>query len=128
MSLCLFTKNKRWISTKNIFPIIIYKKKMLLSLDGILSIIAALVNIYTVTGLLGLGTENTQRYAKHPFVKLIFIFCFCFSVIPQKMPCLIATGLFFVFEVRNFIEESSKKAIEETIDSTQNVIDKFTNE
>lgn len=101
---------------------------MLLSFDGILSIIAALVNIYTVTGLLGLGTENTQRYAKHPIVRLVFLYSFAFSVIPQKIPCLVATGLFFIFEVKNFIEESSKKAIEETIDSTQNVIDKFTNE
>ena len=100
---------------------------MLLSFDGMLLIIAALANIYTVTGLLGLGTENTQRYAKHPFVRLVFLYSFAFSVIPQKIPCLVATGLFFVFEVRNFIEDSSKKAIEETIDATKNVINNVTN-
>lgn len=101
---------------------------MLLSFDGILTIIAALVNIYTVTGLLGLGTENTQRYAKHPFVRLVFLYTFAYSVIPQKIPCLVATGLFFVFEVKNFLEDSSRKVITETVETANDLIDKVTNE
>lgn len=31
------------------------------------------------------------------------LFSFAFSAIPHKLPCLVATLLFFIFQVKNFV-------------------------
>lgn len=79
---------------------------MILSVHGVLRVLAAYVNLITLASLLGLSTETTQRFAKFPVVKAIMLYSFAFSVIPEKVPCLIATIMFFIFEVRNFVSES----------------------
>lgn len=78
---------------------------MILSLDGGLNVISAYVNLITLASLLNMSTETTQRFAEYPIVKAIILYSFAYSVIPNKMTCLIATLLFFIFEVKNFIND-----------------------
>ena len=79
---------------------------MILSVDGLLSIGAAYVNIITISDLLSLTTEKTQLYAKIPFVKLLFVYTFAYSVIKSKIACAIATLVFFILESGNFVEDA----------------------
>ena len=76
---------------------------MILSLNGGLDVLSAYVNLLTLASLLNMSTETTLRFARYPFIKAVILFSFAFSVIPRKLPCLIATLLFFVFEVKNFV-------------------------
>lgn len=76
---------------------------MILSIDGGLSVVSAYVNLLTLASLLNMSTETTLRFAEYPLVKAIILFSFALSVIPQKLPCLLATLLFFIFEVKNFL-------------------------
>jgi len=76
---------------------------MLASVNGVISVLSAYVNLITLASLLNMSTETTQRFAKYPAVKAVMLFSFAFSSIPHKMPCLIATLLFFLFEVKNFM-------------------------
>ena len=78
---------------------------MILSVDGTLNVLSAYVNLLTLASLLNMSTETTLRFAEYPIVKAIILFSFAFSVIPYKLPCLIATLLFFIFEVKNFISD-----------------------
>lgn len=78
---------------------------MILSLDGGLSVISAYVNLLTLASLMNMSTETTMRFAKYPLVKAIILFSFALSVVPHKIPCVIATLLFFVFEVKNFLSD-----------------------
>jgi len=82
---------------------------MLFSLDGVLYTSAAFVNVLTVASFLGITTENTRAYVNNPLVRVLFLYTFAFSVIPQKIPCLIAVAMFVALEVQNFIQESLKK-------------------
>lgn len=81
-------------------------RKMIASLNGVLQVLAAYVNLITLASLLQMSTETTQRFAKYPAVKAAMLFSFAFSVIPHKVPCLVATLLFFVFEVTNFVTDA----------------------
>lgn len=81
---------------------------MILSVNGVLSVFAAYVNLITLASLLNLSTETTQRFAKFPLVKAAMLFSFAFSVIPEKMPCVMAVLLFFMFEVRNFVSDATE--------------------
>jgi hypothetical protein len=76
---------------------------MILSLDGSLGVLSAYVNLLTLASLLGMSTETTLRFAEHPIIKALILFSFAFSVVPHTLPCLIATLLFFIFEVKNFV-------------------------
>lgn len=78
---------------------------MILSLDGGLRVLSAYVNLLTLASLLNMSTETTMRFARYPVVKAVILFSFAFSVVPHKIPCLIATLLFFIFEVKNFVED-----------------------
>jgi len=82
---------------------------MLFSLDGILYTSAAFVNVLTVASFLGITTENTSTYVSNPMVRILFLYTFAFSVIPKKIPCLIAVAMFVALEVQNFIENTIKK-------------------
>lgn len=81
---------------------------MLLSLDGILYTSAAFVNVLTIASFLGITTENTNSYVSNPIVRILFLYTFAFSVIPRKIPCLIAVAMFVSLEVQNFIEKKIK--------------------
>lgn len=76
---------------------------MIASVNGVLGVLAAYVNLITIASILHLSTETTQRFAKFPLGKAIMLFAFAFSVIPEKTPCFVATVLFFIFEVKNFV-------------------------
>lgn len=78
---------------------------MILSVDGGLSVMSAYVNLLTLASLLNMSTETTLRFAEHPIVKAVILFSFAFSVVPHKLPCIIATLLFFIFEVKNFLDD-----------------------
>ena len=82
---------------------------MLSSLDGVLYTSAAFVNVLTVASFLGITTENTRAYVNNPLVRVLFLYTFAFSVIPQKIPCLIAVAIFVALEVQKFIQETLKK-------------------
>ncbi len=79
---------------------------MILSLDGGLEVFSAYVNILTLASVIGMSTETTLRFAKYPLIKASILFAFALSVIPKKLPCLIATLLFFIFEVKNFVTDT----------------------
>ncbi len=87
---------------------------MIISLDGGLSVLAAYVNLLTLASLLNMSTETTMRFAEYPIVKAAILFSFAFSVIPQKVPCVIATLLFFIFEVKNFVTDVVSTVKEES--------------
>lgn len=76
---------------------------MIVSVNGVISVMSAYVNLITLASLLQMSTETTQRFSKYPFVKAVMLFSFAFSSIPHKLPCVIATLLFFIFEVKNFM-------------------------
>ena len=76
---------------------------MILSANGLLNVVSAYVNLITVASFLQMSTETTQRFAKYPAVRAVLLFAFAFSAIPSKLPCLVATLLFFVVEVKNFV-------------------------
>lgn len=78
---------------------------MILSVNGGLSVMSAYVNLLTLASLLNMSTETTLKFAKYPIIKAVILFSFAFSVVPHKLPCLIATLLFFIFEVKNFFED-----------------------
>ena len=79
---------------------------MILSVDGGLEVFSAYVNILTLASVIGMSTETTLRFAEYPVIKASILFAFALSVIPKKLPCLIATLLFFIFEVQNFISDA----------------------
>lgn len=76
---------------------------MLFSTNGVLSVLSAYVNLITLASLLKMSTETTERFAKYPVVKAAMLFSFALSVVPDKLPCVVATLLFFIFEVKNFV-------------------------
>ena len=86
---------------------------MILSADGMIKIVAAFVNIFMLAAFLDLDTTTTRLYAQMPLVKLVFLFTFAFSVIPNKSACIIATALFFVLEIQNFVEDTVETIVEE---------------
>ena len=78
---------------------------MILSVDGGLQVLSAYVNLLTLASLLNMSTETTMRFAEYPIVKAIILFSFAYSVVPHRMPCLIATLFFYIFEVKNFFAD-----------------------
>ena len=95
---------------------------MLLSPDGILKILSAFANILTAASFMNIGTENTKKYSAHPVVKILFLYSFAYSVIPDKVAVLIAVGLFFTLEIQNFVVDGvdGVKEIIEDIDEKIN--------
>lgn len=79
---------------------------MILSVNGTLSILAAYANILTIATFLGIGVNTTRQYATHPFVKILLLYVFAYSVINDKLACLFAVALFTVIEVREFVTEA----------------------
>jgi len=97
---------------------------MLLSPNGILEILAAFSNILMAASFLDIGTENTRKFSGHPLVKILFLFSFGVSVVPtNKLAVLVAVGLFFVIEIKNFVTDTStilKNTTENLIDDVNN--------
>lgn len=81
---------------------------MIISVDGILSILAAYVNIFTLASVLQLSTETTRRYARFAVVQATMLYSFAYAVIPKKIPCLVATALFFMFEMKNVVGQAAE--------------------
>lgn len=79
---------------------------MILSVDGGLEVFSAYVNILTLASVIGMSTETTLKFAEYPIIRASILFVFALSVIPKKLPCLIATLLFFIFEVKNFVSDT----------------------
>ena len=79
---------------------------MILSLNGTLAIFAAYANILTIATFLDIGVNTTKKYAAHPFIKIILLYVFAYSVINDKLACLFAVALFTVVEVREFVTDA----------------------
>jgi len=71
---------------------------------------------------MNIGTENTKKYSSHPVIKILFLYSFAYSVIPDKLAVLIAVGLFFTLEIQNFIVDGvdGVKEIIENVDEKIN--------
>lgn len=91
---------------------------MILSVNGTLSILAAYANILTIATFLGIGVNTTRQYATHPFVKILLLYVFAYSVINDKMACLFAVALFTVIEVREFVTEAAEDELVEQEDES----------
>lgn len=81
---------------------------MIFSVNGLLSILAAYVNVFTLASVLQLSTESTRRYAQFAVVQAAMLYSFAYAVIPKKLPCLVATALFFVFEMKNAVGQGTE--------------------
>lgn len=79
---------------------------MILSLDGLLTVGAAYVNLVQIALFLDIETETTRQLAKHPLMRILFLYSFAYSITPNKMACALSVAIFFVFEVKNFISEA----------------------
>ena len=89
---------------------------MILSLNGTLSIFAAYANLLTIATFLGIGVNTTKKYASHPFVKILLLYVFAYSVINDKLACLFAVALFTVIEVREFVTDAKDEITERVAD------------
>ena len=91
---------------------------MLASPDGLLKIMSAFANIITIAGILDMGTPNTKKYAQHPLIRLMFLFSFAYSVVPDKTAVLIAVGMFFTLEIQNFIFSETSSVLSNIVENT----------
>lgn len=97
---------------------------MILSVNGTLSVMAAYANILTIATFLGIGVNTTKQYATHPFVKMLLLYVFAYSVINDKLACLFAVALFSVIEVREFVTEAAEELSTDVADdATSDVSD-----
>lgn len=78
---------------------------MILSPNGLLAVGAIYVNLVQIALFLDIDTQTTRQLARHPLMRLLFLYSFAYSVTPNKMACALAVSLFFVFEVKNFVQE-----------------------
>ena len=79
---------------------------MILSLNGLLKVGAIYVNLVQIALFLDIDTQTTRQLAKHPYMRLAFLYAFSYSVYPDKMACALAVAIFFVFEVQNFVTDT----------------------
>ena len=90
---------------------------MILSLDGLLTVGAAYVNLIQIALFLDIDTETTRKLAKHPLMRILFLYSFAYSITPNKMACALSVAIFFVFEVKNFITDIVSEVEEKDEDS-----------
>lgn len=86
---------------------------MILSVNGLLAVGAVYVNLVQIALFLDINTETTRTLAKHPLMRILFLYSFAYSVTPNKMACALAVALFFVFEVKNFVTDVVNEIKEE---------------
>jgi hypothetical protein len=79
---------------------------MILSANGLLTVGAIYINLVQIALFLDIDTHTTRQLARHPLMRLLFLFSFAYSVTPNKMACALSVALFFVFEVKNFVQEA----------------------
>lgn len=92
---------------------------MILSLNGLLAVGACYVNLIQIALFLDIDTETTRTLAKHPLMRILFLYSFAYSIIPNKMACALSVALFFVFEVKNFVTDVVKTEAVETQETVE---------
>ena len=93
---------------------------MILSLNGLLAVGAVYVNLVQIALFLDIDTQTTRQLAKHPLMRILFLYSFAYSITPNKMACALSVALFFVFEVKNFVQEVVEdKNEDQVVDATQ---------
>ena len=92
---------------------------MILSLNGLLAVGACYVNLIQIALFLDIDTETTRTLAKHPLMRILFLYSFAYSIIPNKKACALSVALFFVFEVKNFVSDVVKDDLEEKVESPE---------
>lgn len=85
---------------------------MLLSPNGLLAVASAYVNLVQIALFLDIDAETSRRIAKHPLMRVLFLYSFAYSITPNKMACALSVALFFVFEVKNFVLEGEQNDAE----------------
>lgn len=90
---------------------------MILSLNGILSVGAIYVNLVQITLFLDIDTATTRQLAKHPLMRILFLYSFAYSITPNKMACALSVALFFVFEVKNFVTDTVEMLEKKQVDN-----------
>lgn len=99
---------------------------MLLNANGILAVGAVYVNLVQIALFLDIDTQTTRQLAKHPIMRILFLYAFAYSISPNKMACALSVALFFVFEVKNFVQDIVEDA-SEIRDTTSNLVQKTVN-
>ena len=84
---------------------------MILSFNGLLKVGAIYVNLVQIALFLDIDTQTTRQLAKHPYMRLAFLYAFSYSIYPDKMACALAVAIFFVFEVKNFVTETIENKV-----------------
>ena len=101
---------------------------MILSLNGLLAVGAIYVNLVQIALFLDIDTETTRQLAKHPLMRIMFLYSFAYSITPNKMACAMSVALFFIFEVKNFVQDvvedvdEAKEAVANTFDSATDFV------
>lgn len=80
----------------------------ILSPNGLLAVGAAYVNLVQIALFLDIDTATSRDLAKHPIMRLLFLYSFAYSITPNKMACALSVALFFIFEVKNFVLRSGE--------------------
>lgn len=86
---------------------------MILSTNGLLAVGAIYVNLVQIALFLDIDTETTRQLAKHPLMRIMFLYSFAYSITPNKMACAMSVALFFIFEVKNFVQEVVEDDVDE---------------
>jgi len=94
---------------------------MLLNIDNILEIVSSIANLYTLSNIIGIGSESSKKISQIPLIRVVFIYSFAYSIFSNKTTSLIATLIFFIVEVKDFIQSTSDKVV----DTTKNIIEEF---
>lgn len=101
---------------------------MILSLNGLLAVGAIYVNLVQIALFLDIDTETTRQLAKHPLMRIMFLYSFAYSITPNKMACAMSVALFFIFEVKNFVQDvvedvdEAKEAVANTFESATDFV------
>ena len=91
---------------------------MILSLNGILAVGAVYVNLVQIALFLDIDTQTTRQLAKHPLMRVLFLYAFAYSITPNKMACALAVALFFVFEVKNFVQDVVEEVGDKVVENS----------
>lgn len=102
---------------------------MILSLNGLLAVGAIYVNLVQIALFLDIDTETTRQLAKHPMMRILFLYSFAYSIFPNKMACAMSVALFFIFEVKNFVQDVVEdfddvvEGFEETVENAVDIVE-----
>ena len=97
---------------------------MILSVNGLLTVGAIYVNLIQIALFLNIDTGTTNQLAKHPMMRLAFLYSFAYSITPNKIACALAVSIFFVFEIKNFVTDTVESVEDKVVsDSDEETVE-----